>query len=158
MPETKLNIRKVVVLGAGTMGAQVAAHLVAQGLEVTLLDVVPAGATDRSALAKKGAETLRKLKPSPLHLPEHAAALRLGNFEDDWKTLATADWVFEAIVEDLEVKRQVFTKVAAAISKTALVTTNSSGLGVGAMSAHLPADVRKRFFGAHFFNPPRYLK
>jgi len=158
MPETKLNIRNAVVLGAGTMGAQVAAHLVAQGLEVTLLDVVPAGATDRNVLAKRAVETLRKLKPSPLHLAEHAAALRLGNFEDDWKALAKADWVFEAIVEDLEVKRTVFSKVAAAISKTALVTTNSSGLGVGAMSAHLPADVRKRFFGAHFFNPPRYLK
>src|SRR3954464_8187304 len=119
MREPRLNIRKVVVLGAGTMGAQVAAHLVAQGLDVTLLDVVPNGATDRNALAKKGAEVLKKLKPSPLHLPEHAAALRLGNFEDDWNALKTADWVFEAIVEDLEIKRQVFTKVAAAISKTA---------------------------------------
>src|SRR4030095_1241180 len=115
MPEAKLNIRRVVVLGAGTMGAQVAAHLVAQGLEVTLLDVVPAGASDRNVLAKKAVETLRKLKPSPLHLAEHAAALRLGNLEDDWKTLATADWVFEAIVEDLEIKKVVFSKVAAAI-------------------------------------------
>ena len=101
MPEAKLNIRKVVVLGAGTMGAQVAAHLVAQGLEVTLLDVVPAGATDRSVLARKGAETLRKLKPSPLHLPEHAARLRPGNFDDDLaRELPDADWVFEAVVED----------------------------------------------------------
>jgi 3-hydroxyacyl-CoA dehydrogenase len=158
MREPRLNIRRVVVLGAGTMGAQVAAHLVAQGLEVALLDVVPAGATDRNVLAKKAVETLKKLKPSPLHLPEHAAALKLGNFEDDWKVLATADWVFEAVIEDLEIKKQLFSKVAAAINKTAVVTTNSSGLGVGAMSAHLPADARKRFFGAHFFNPPRYLK
>jgi 3-hydroxyacyl-CoA dehydrogenase len=158
MREPRLNIRRVVVLGAGTMGAQVAAHLVAQGLEVTLLDVVPNGATDRNALAKKAVETLKKLKPSPLHLAEHLTALKLGNFEDDWKALASADWVFEAVIEDLEIKKQLFTKVAAAINKTAVVTTNSSGLGVGAMSAHLAPDVRKRFFGAHFFNPPRYLK
>src|SRR4029453_14417821 len=157
MREPRLNIRRVVVLGAGTMGAQVAAHLVAQGLEVTLLDVVPAGAAHRNALAKKGGGGLGNVKPSPLHLAEHAAALKLGNFEDDWKTLANADWVFEAVIEDLEIKKQLFTRGAAAIGKTAVVTTNSSGLGVGAMSAHLPADVRKRFFGAHFFNPPRYL-
>src|SRR5689334_10126265 len=136
MREPRLNIRRVVVLGAGTMGAQVAAHLVAQGLEVTLLDVVRAGA-DRNALGKKAVETLKKLKPSPLHLAEHAAALKLGNFEDDWKALASADWVFEAVIEDLEIKKQLFTRVAAAINKTAVVTTNSSGLGVGAMSAHL---------------------
>src|SRR5215471_16094307 len=117
MREPRLNIRRVVVLGAGTMGAQVAAHLVAQGLEVTLLDVVPAGATDRNVLAKKAADVLKKLKPSPLHLPEHAAALKLGNFEDGWKALATADWVFEAVIEDLEIKKQLFSKVAAAINK-----------------------------------------
>ena len=83
----------------------VAAHLVAQGLEVVLLDMVPPGAADRSALARKALQTLARLKPSPLHLPEHAAQLRPGNFEDDWKELAAADWVFEAVVEDMEVKR-----------------------------------------------------
>ncbi len=154
----KLSMRKAVVLGAGTMGAQIAAHLVARGIDVALLDIVPAGTLDRSALAKKAIEGLKKLKPSPLHLPEHAALLRPGNFEDDWKELKDADWVLEAVVEDLEVKRQLFARVAGAVKKTALVTTNTSGLGIAAMSAGLPVDFRKRFFGAHFFNPPRYLK
>jgi 3-hydroxyacyl-CoA dehydrogenase len=153
----KSDIKKAVVLGGGTMGAQVAAHLVAQGLEVALLDVV-AGDGDRSAVAKKAVENLKKLKPSPLHLPEHAAALRPGNFEDDWGQLKDADWVFEAIVEDLEIKRQLFARVAGAVKKTAIVASNTSGLGIDAMTSHLPDDFRGRFLGTHFFNPPRYLK
>jgi 3-hydroxyacyl-CoA dehydrogenase len=154
----RLEIKKAVVLGAGTMGAQVAAHLAALGIDVALLDIVPAGASDRSALAKRALEGLRKLKPSPLHLPEHTALIRPGNFEDDWKELKDADWVFEAVIEDLEVKRQLFAKVAPAVKKTCIVTTNTSGLGIGAMSSQLPADFRKRFLGTHFFNPPRYLR
>ncbi len=154
----RLDIKKAVVLGAGTMGAQVAAHLAARSIGVTLLDIVPSGATDRSVLAKKAIEGLKKLKPSPLQLPEHGALLRPGNFEDDWKELKDADWVFEAVVEDLEIKRQLFGRVAASAKRTAIVTTNTSGLGIAAMSSHLPAEFRKRFFGTHFFNPPRYLE
>jgi 3-hydroxyacyl-CoA dehydrogenase len=146
------------VIGAGTMGAQVAAHLVAQGIEVALLDIVPAGAEDRSVLAKRAIEGLKKLKPSPLHLPEHAALLVPGNIEDDLGRLKDADWVLEAVVEDLEIKRQLFSKIAPAVKKTAVVTTNTSGLGIGAMSSHLSVEFRRRFFGTHFFNPPRYLK
>ena len=153
----KSDIKKAVVLGGGTMGAQVAAHLVAQGVEVTLLDVV-AKEGDRSAVAKKAVEYLKKLKPSPLHLPEHATLIRPGNFEDDWPALKEADWVFEAVVEDLEIKRQLFARVASAVKPTALVATNTSGLGIDAMSAHLPDAFRQRFLGTHFFNPPRYLK
>jgi 2-polyprenyl-6-methoxyphenol hydroxylase-like FAD-dependent oxidoreductase len=99
------DIKKVVVLGAGTMGAQVAAHLAGAGLEVVLLDIVPPGADDRSALARKALEGLKRLKPSPLHLPEDAGRIRPGNFEDHWKELKDADWVFEAVVEDLEIKK-----------------------------------------------------
>jgi 3-hydroxyacyl-CoA dehydrogenase len=128
-----------------------------QGLEVVLLDL-PSPAPDRSAIARKGLETLRKLKPSPLHLPEHLAAIRAGNFEDDLTLLADADWVFEAVVEDLEVKRQLFARVAPAVKKTAIVTSNTSGLGIAAMTSHLPVELRRRFLGTHFFNPPRYLK
>lgn len=102
-----LEIKKTVVLGAGTMGAQVAAHLAAQGIEVALLDLVPPGAGERSILARRAIENLRKLKPSPLHLPEHLRQIRPGNFEDDWGQLRDADWIFEAVVEDLEVKKQL---------------------------------------------------
>lgn len=161
VPVLKHDIRKAVVLGAGTMGAQVAAHLVASGIDVVLLDIVPPGlkeGDDRSGLARKASAGLGKLKPSPLHLSEHAARIKPGNFEDDWNELQDADWVLEAVIENLEVKRQLLSKVAAASPAHALVTTNTSGLGIAAMSGHLPADFRRRFFGTHFFNPPRYLK
>jgi 3-hydroxyacyl-CoA dehydrogenase len=151
-------MRKAVVLGAGTMGAQVAAHLAGRGMEVALLDMVPAGAADKSVLAKKGVEALKKMKPSPLHLAEHAALLRAGNFEDDLALVKDADWVFEAVVEDLAVKKQLFARIAPLLKKTAIVTSNTSGLGIAAMSADLPKDVRRRFLGTHFFNPPRYLR
>jgi 3-hydroxyacyl-CoA dehydrogenase len=148
----------VAVLGAGTMGAQVAAHVVAQGLDVALLDVASAGG-DRNAAAKKGREALRRLKPTPLHLPEHVSLLRPGNLEDDLATeLKAADWVFEAVVEDLEIKKQLFAKVAPLVKNTAIVTSNTSGLGIAKMTAGQPAEFRRRFFGTHFFNPPRYLK
>lgn len=152
-----LDIKKAVVLGAGTMGAQVAAHLAGAGIDVVLLDIVAPG-DDRSAPAKKGLESLRRLKPSPLHLPAHLARIRPGNFEDDWGQLKDADWVFEAVVEDLEIKRQLFSKVAATAKKSAVVSSNTSGLGIARMSAHLPSPFRQRFLGTHFFNPPRYLK
>ncbi len=151
------DIRKAVVLGAGTMGAQVAAHVAAQGLEVVLLDL-RSPAPDPNALVRRGVETLKKLKPSPLHLPEHASAIRIGTFEDDLALVRDADWVFEAVVEDLETKRLLFSKIAPLLKPSALVTTNTSGLGIAAMTAHLPAGFRRRFLGTHFFNPPRYLK
>ncbi len=112
----KTDIRKLVVLGAGTMGAQLAAHAAAQGLDVVLLDL-PSPAPDRSALARRGIEALKKLRPSPLHLPGHAALVRPGNFDDDWSRLGDADWVFEAVVEDLGVKRELLTRVAAAVKE-----------------------------------------
>jgi len=157
----KQDIRKAVVLGAGTMGAQVAAHLVTAGIDVVLLDIVPKGldeGADRSLLAHKAIAGLRKLKPSPLHLPEHMSLIRPGNFEDTWSELEDADWVFEAVIEDLEIKKQLFSKVAEAAPSHAIVSTNTSGLGIAAMSGHLPVEFRRRFFGTHFFNPPRYLK
>jgi 3-hydroxyacyl-CoA dehydrogenase len=157
----RAEIHRVVVLGAGTMGAQVAAHLVGMGLEVVLLDIVPKGleeGQDRSVLARQAIAHLKKLKPSPLHLPEDTARIRPGNFEDDWDTLADADWVFEAVIEDLDIKRQIFSRVAETAPPRALVTSNTSGLGIAAMSAHLPETFRRRFFGTHFFNPPRYLR
>ncbi len=155
----KLDIRKVAVLGAGTMGAQVAAHLVAQGLEVTLLDLTATAGTARSALAERGREALRKLKPSPLHLSEDLAAIAVGNFDDDLKAaVAQADWVFEAVVEDLAVKRDLFARCGGHLKGTAIVTTNTSGIPLRSMAEALGAVAQKRFFGTHFFNPPRYLK
>ena len=154
----KNTIKKVVVLGAGTMGAQVAAHAASKDLEVVLLDMVPKGAEDRTALARGALERMRKLKPSPYHLPEHRQAIRPGNFEDDWKELADADWIFEAVIEDLAIKRSLLAKVQEVIGKDALLTTNTSGLPIASMSDGLDDSLASRFFGTHFFNPPRYLK
>jgi 3-hydroxyacyl-CoA dehydrogenase len=152
-------VKKVVVLGAGTMGAQIAAHLAGCGLEVSLLDLVPGDAgADRSRLARRALEALGRLKPAPLHLPEHARAIRPGNFEDDWGRLREADWVLEAVVEDLEVKRRLFARVAEVAPARAVVTTNTSGLPIASLATALPATLRPRFLGTHFFNPPRYLK
>lgn len=153
-----IDIRKAAVLGAGTMGAQVAAHLAGQGLDVVLLDVAGPAGPGRSAAAKRGLESLAKLKPSPLHLAEHAALIRPGNFEDDLGLLKDADWIFEAVVEDLGIKRGLLEKIATVAKKTALITTNTSGIPIAAMCDALPAPLQERFFGTHFFNPPRYLK
>jgi 3-hydroxyacyl-CoA dehydrogenase len=152
-------VKKVVVLGAGTMGAQIAAHLAGCGLEVALLDLVPPDAgADRSRLARRALENLARLKPAPLHLPEHARRIQVGNFEDDWPALRGADWILEAVVEDLEVKRRLFARVAEVASARAVVTTNTSGLRIADLAGNLPAPLRARFLGTHFFNPPRYLK
>ncbi len=153
-----LEVKRVVVLGAGTMGAQVAAHLVGAGLEVTLLDIVPRGASDRDTLARRAIEVLRKLKPSPLHLPEHASAIRIGNLEDDLDAVKDADWILEAVVEEVKIKRDLFASVVPRAKPTAIVTTNTSGIPIAAMAGALPQAMLKRFFGTHFFNPPRYLK
>jgi 3-hydroxyacyl-CoA dehydrogenase len=150
--------RKLVVLGSGVMGSQIAAHAVAGGLDVVLLDMPAKEGPDRSALARRGVDGLRKLKPSPLHLPEHAAAIRAGNFEDDWGQLKDADWVLEVVIEDLEIKRGLLTRVAETVPARTIVTSNTSGLPIGSMSGALPPALRTRFLGTHFFNPPRYLK
>src|SRR5258706_12552087 len=109
------------------MGAQVAAHVAGQGLEVVLLDI-PSPAPDRSAVARNGLETLRKRKPSPLHLLENLAAIRVGNFEDDQSLLADADWVFEAGGGDPQGERPLFARVAPRAHEAASVSTNTSRL------------------------------
>jgi 3-hydroxyacyl-CoA dehydrogenase len=154
----KSDVKKLVVLGSGVMGSQIAAHAVACGLDVVLLDMPAKEGSDRSALARRALEGLRKLKPSPLQLPEHATAVRPGNFEDDWAQLKDADWVLEVVIEDIEIKRALLGRVAEMVPARTIVSSNTSGLGIGAMSSVLPAALKKRFLGTHFFNPPRYLK
>ena len=142
------------------MGAQVAAHLVA--LRPRRRAARPGRRRAPTAPRSRGRRwtRCRSSSPRPLHLPEHAARIRPGNFEDDWNELKDADWVFEAVVEDLEVKRQLFARVAAAVeARRAVVTTQHVGPG---HRGHVGAPARRasarRFLGTHFFNPPRYLK
>jgi 3-hydroxyacyl-CoA dehydrogenase len=151
------RISRVAVLGAGTMGARIAAHIANAGLPVLLLDMVPATG-ERSGLARAALETLKKTKPAAFASPAAMGLIRTGNFEDDLAAIESCDWVIEAVAENLEIKRTLLAKVAKHLHPGALLTTNTSGLPVARIAEQLSADVRRRWFGTHFFNPPRYMK
>jgi 3-hydroxyacyl-CoA dehydrogenase len=142
---------KAAVLGAGTMGAQIAAHLANVGWQVLLLDLT-------HDLAKQGLERVSKLKPAPFYLPELASRIELGSFETDFPRLKEADWVIEAVVEKPDIKRELWTRVQDYVAPHAVLSTNTSGLSIHEMSDACRDDIKRRFLGTHFFNPPRYLK
>src|SRR5215471_3684919 len=150
-------IRKAAVLGAGTMGARIAAHLANAGLPVVLLDI-PAKDGARSAIASQALDALKKSKPAAFYDPAYAARVSVGNFDDDLALLADCDWVMEAVTENLGIKQSLLERVVPHLKKDAILTTNTSGLPVAAIAAKLPETVRRRFFGTHFFNPPRYMR
>ena len=145
------GLRRAVVLGAGTMGAQVACLLVGRGVPVDLLDL-------DAATARAGLDRARRLSPSPLYLPEDADAVAPAGFDALESTVAAADWVLEAVVERLDVKRDLLARTAAVLAPGALLATNTSSLSVTGMAEVLPPDVASRFLGMHFFNPPRYAR
>jgi 3-hydroxyacyl-CoA dehydrogenase len=156
-----LLVRRAAVLGAGTMGSRIAAHLANAGIAVLLLDMVPDGEGDRSRLAKAALDTLGKSKPAAFYEPWLAALIAPGNFEDHLPRLAGCDWVIEAVAENLAIKTALLGRVLPHLSPTALLTTNTSGLPIRQIAAELaahPAWPRTRFFGTHFFNPPRYMR
>ena len=167
-----LNIRRAAVIGAGTMGAQIAAHLANVGIPVLLLDVAPAELTPdetkrgltlqsppvRNRVTQMLFDRAKKLSPAPFFTPEAAALVRLGNVEDHLPEVANADWVIEAVLERMDLKRDLHLRVAALARPDALVTTNTSGLSINGMTEGLPKDYRRRFFATHFFNPPRYMR
>jgi 3-hydroxyacyl-CoA dehydrogenase len=142
---------RAAVLGAGTMGAQIAAHLANIGWQVLLLDLT----LDH---AKQGLERVSKLKPAPFYLPELASRIELGSFETDFPSLKEADWVIEAVVEKPDIKRELWTRVQDYVAPHAVLSTNTSGLSIHEMSDDCREDIKRRFLGTHFFNPPRYLK
>jgi 3-hydroxyacyl-CoA dehydrogenase len=142
---------RAAVLGAGTMGAQIAAHLANIGWQVLLLDLT----LDH---AKQGLERVSKLKPAPFYLPELASRIELGSFETDFPRLKEADWVIEAVVEKPDIKRELWTRVQDYVAPHAVLSTNTSGLSIHEMSDACREDIKRRFLGTHFFNPPRYLK
>ncbi|HWC19728.1 MAG TPA: 3-hydroxyacyl-CoA dehydrogenase NAD-binding domain-containing protein [Terriglobales bacterium] len=161
------QINKVAVLGAGTMGSRIAAHLANAGIASYLLDMVASGAPasspgernpERDKIVLTGLEGAKKSKPAAFFDPAHARLIKTGNFEDDLKLLADADWIIEAIAENLEIKRELLKKVEAVRKPTAIVTTNTSGLPVGSIAQGLSEGFRRNWFGTHFFNPPRYMR
>jgi 3-hydroxyacyl-CoA dehydrogenase len=154
------RINKVAILGAGTMGARIAAHFANAGVPSYLFDIVPPDADGpaRNKIAAAGLEAAKKSKPAAFMEPSLARFITVGNFEDDIKKLAEVDWIIEAVVENLEIKRALLKKVEAVRKPGTIVTTNTSGLPVGRIAEGFSDDFRWAWFGTHFFNPPRYMR
>src|ERR1700719_1431544 len=154
------NIHKVAVLGAGTMGARIAAHFANAGVPSYLFDIVPpdADAPARNKIAAAGRDAAKKSKPAAFMEASLSRFITVGNFEDDLKRLAEVDWIIEAVVENLDLKRALLRKVEAVRKPGTMVTTNTSGLPVGRIAEGFSEDFRRSWFGTHFFNPPRYMR
>jgi 3-hydroxyacyl-CoA dehydrogenase len=154
------HIHKVAVLGAGTMGARIAAHFANAGVPSLLLDIVPADAdgSARNKIAAAGLDGARKSKPAAFFEPSLSRLITVGNFDDDLKRLAEVDWIIEVVVENLEIKRSLLRKVEAIRKPGTIVTTNTSGLPVAKIAEGFSEDFRRSWFGTHFFNPPRYMR
>ncbi|WP_029423224.1 3-hydroxyacyl-CoA dehydrogenase/enoyl-CoA hydratase family protein [Alicyclobacillus macrosporangiidus] len=166
------KIRRVGVIGAGVMGAAIAAHLANVGLSVVLLDIVPSELTEdeakqgltlaskavRNRIVNRGLQAALRAKPASFYSEEDAARIETGNLEDDLDRLAACDWVIEAIVENLEAKKALFAKLENVVRADAVVSSNTSGISIAAMAEGRGESFRRRFLGTHFFNPPRYMK
>ncbi len=166
------QINRVAVLGAGVMGATIAAHLANAGLDILLLDIVPKELNDdekakgltlespvvRNRIASAGLQGLLKMKPAPFYLKEFASQIETGNFEDDLEKLGQCDWIIEVVIEYMPVKLDLLKKVVPHLAPGAILSTNTSGLSVNEMAEVLPPEVKKNFLATHFFNPPRYMR
>ncbi|MFE1627764.1 3-hydroxyacyl-CoA dehydrogenase NAD-binding domain-containing protein [Brevibacillus reuszeri] len=166
------KIRKAAVLGSGVMGAGIAAHLANVGIPTLLLDIVPRELTEdeskkgltladsvvRNRIAQSGKDRLLKEKPAPLYDKKCIDLITVGNFDDHLSLLSDVDWIIEVVVENLDVKKQVFAQVEAHRKPGTIVTSNTSGVSINEMAEGRSEDFRKHFLGTHFFNPPRYLK
>jgi len=145
-----MNTRSVAVLGAGTMGAQIAAHVANAGIAVLLLDMT-------ADAARQGLDRARGLKPDPFFTPDAASLITTGAFDDGLPKLAAVDWILEAIVEEIGVKRPLLERVDAVRKGATIVSSNTSGIPIAALAEGRSRDFRRHFLGTHFFNPPRYL-
>ena len=155
-------VRRAAVLGAGTMGSRIAAHLANAGIPSLLLDMLPKDSAEpRNKLALNALDALARAKPAAFYEPGLTALITPGNFEDDLPKLAGCDWVVEAVAENLDIKHALLTRVAPHIGARAVLTTNTSGLPIARIAAglgHSASGLNSRFFGTHFFNPPRYMQ
>ena len=158
------RIQKVAVLGSGVMGSALAAHFANAGLQALVLDIVPKEAQDsddpraRNKIASDSVRAMSRSQPAPLFAASRLELIEIGNLEDDLSRLADADWIIEAVKEDLSIKKVVLETVAPHIGEHAILSSNTSGLSLAAMAEALPQELRGRFLGTHFFNPPRYMK
>ncbi len=174
-PATQIKnrtIRRVAVLGSGIMGSRIAAHFANIGLDVLLLDIVPNALNPAEEAKKLTLETpavrnrivndafqaMLKASPAALYSPKFADRIKLGNFDDNLKELANQDWIIEAVVERLDIKRSLYERVEAVRKPGTLITSNTSGIPMHLLSEGRSEDFRRHFCGTHFFNPPRYLR
>ena len=148
-----LLVRRAAVLGAGTMGSRIAAHLANAGIPVLLLDLPP-----KDQFAQRSLNALAKSKPSAFFEPSCAVRITPGTFDEDLPKLASCDWIIEAVAENLEIKTSLLTRVLPHLAAHALLTTNTSGLPISQIASVLPVQIQEKFFGTHFFNPPRYMR
>jgi len=159
------EVRKVAVLGAGTMGSRIAAHIANAGLPVVLLDIVPPGTAsdapkaERNRIVLAAIDALKKSKPAAFYTPDSARLISLGNFDDNMNLVADCDWIIEVVAENLEIKRALLDKVRPHRRPGTITTTNTSGLPIHEIvDGTEDEDLRRHWFGTHFFNPPRYMR
>ena len=152
----RFPVRKVAVLGAGVMGAQIAAHLVNVKVPVVLFDL-PAKEGPKNGIVAKAVEGLKKLKPAPLGVPEDAVLIEQANYEEHLDRLRECDLIIEAIAERMDWKLDLYKRIAPAVAPHAIVASNTSGLSITRLAEVLPEEIKPRFCGIHFFNPPRYM-
>lgn len=160
------EIRKAAVLGSGVMGAAIAAHLANCGVPSIMLDIVTPNLSEdekknpkkRNALVEGNKASLLKAKPSPLYSKSYLNMIETGNFEDDMQKIADCDWIVEVVMENLDIKKQVFSQVAQYRKPGSVVSSNTSGIPIKAMAEGMPDEMSQHFMGTHFFNPPRYMR
>lgn len=152
----KLIVKKAAVLGAGVMGAQIAAHLANADVPVVLFDL-PAKEGDKNGIVKKALDGLKKLDPAPLSSKSKLKFIDAANYDDNLPLLAECDLVIEAIAERMDWKNDLYAKIAPHLAPNAVIASNTSGLSMNALAKGLPEAVQSRFCGIHFFNPPRYM-
>jgi 3-hydroxyacyl-CoA dehydrogenase len=149
-------VKKVAVLGAGVMGAQNAAHCINARVPVVLFDL-PAKEGNKNSIVLRAIENLKKLSPAPLGNQAEAALIQVANYEDDLELLKGCDLIIEAIAERMDWKHDLYKKVAPCIGSKAIFASNTSGLSISALAEGFEAELKARFCGVHFFNPPRYM-
>jgi 3-hydroxyacyl-CoA dehydrogenase len=152
-----MPIRKVAILGAGVMGAQIAAHCINARVSVILFDLPGKPDQPRNFLAQRAVDSLKKINPAPLADSDQASLVEVANFDDDLHRLADVDLLIEAIAERMDWKHALYQKITAHIPAHAIFATNTSGLSITELSSVLDESLKKRFCGVHFFNPPRYM-
>ena len=152
-------IQRAAVLGAGTMGVRIAAHLANAGIPVVLLDLAgDPGKGGPAAIAEAALQSLSRAKPAAFYDPASLRLIQPGTFDHDLPLLSKCDWVIEAVTENLAIKQEILAKITPFLKPGVILTTNTSGLPIASISAALPPDLRRSWFGTHFFNPPRYMR